>query len=307
MWGSSMWAHDIALAFLVSVLAGLVLLPIGKYLDPVWPPGGVKPYLIVACVLVVAAVLTLSNLPFFAAPNGGGSAGPAGIGRADGPSPSAVTTVSPAPSPTPAPSPKSNPSLTPPSTQTCSNPPPEWPKTPQEAASDFGGQPYNWYPDYFQINGGRIQWDQTTWVFQDSPLKPGVTLSADGTYIDSNGNLLTLVESSRGDTLWNYNAPLDFPTVQLGQLGRDGRAHMVVRTGSQASHHAMTKRWGYGSVVFPDAEAGVVRLVWCSADQLDAARQDALKEYNGPDPDRAYTDWMWGEGSGQFSQPPKSS
>jgi hypothetical protein len=228
------------------------------------------------------------------APNAALTAAPSGISASN----SAPRSLDPTPPPSPTPAP----------TPTCSDPPVDWPKTPQEATRDFGGIADNWYPDYFQVNGvGPVKWDQTTWVFQDSPLQPGVALSADGDYIDSNGNVLTLVESSRGDKLWNYNAPLDFPTVQLGQLGRDGRAHMVVRTGSQASHHAMTKRWGYGSVVFQDAEAGVVRLVWCSADQLDAAHQDALNEYDGRDPDQGYTDWMWDDGSGQFSQPPKSS
>jgi hypothetical protein len=181
----------------------------------------------------------------------------------------------------------------------------DWPKTPQDAASDFGGKPYNWYPDYFQLNGvGPVQWDQTTWVFQDSPLQPGVALSADGDYIDSNGKALTLVGSLRGE-LWNYYAPLDYPTLQLGQLGLRGRAHMAVRTDVRAAHYAMTKRWGYGSAVFQEAQAGVLRLVWCSADQLDAARQDTLKEYNGPDPDQGYKDLMWIEDSRQFSQPPK--
>ncbi len=207
--------------------------------------------------------------------------------------------------PTPPPSPGLSPTPVP--TETCSDSPADWPKTPQEAASDFGGRPYNWYPDYFQVNGGPVQWDKTTWVFQDSPLQPGVTLRADGNYIDANGTVLGLVTSLRGDKLWNYYAPLDYPTLHLGQFGLEGRAHMFVRTDSRAAHNAMTKRWGYGSAVFQESQAGVVRLVWCNADQLDAARQDTLKEYDGPDPDQGYTDLMWDEHSGQFSQPPKST
>ncbi len=302
-------SHEIALNVLIGVVSGIIatsiVLAYQRVRGTSQPTGLVDrfaPYLIGCFVLVlVAGVLMVPNVPLVTDANGGGNAGLVATEGAQNDSPSTVSaraSASPTTSPSATPSPSTSPTTAP--TLACGIPS-NWPKTPQDAAADFGGQPYDWYPDWYQGENS-VVWDHTTWVFQDSPLQPGVTLSADGDYLDSTGTVLQIIGSERG-TMWNYSVAPNFPTLHLGDLGLAGRARMLVRAGTLAPHYAFTKRWGYGLAVFPEAEAGVIRIVPCATDQLDAARQASLSDYKSPDQDQGYRHLLWNEGTGQFGSP----
>jgi hypothetical protein len=179
---------------------------------------------------------------------------------------------------------------------TCGDPPANWPKTPQGASSAFGGQPYNWYPDY-QPDG---TWNGRGWSFQDSSLQHGVVLNSNGDYTDAQGQVLKLPNASRYE-LWDYGSPLSRPSLHLGQLGQDGRVQMFIRTGDRGQTWAMSKRWGFGSATFDEAEGGVANLVGCADDQLGRAAFDAHHDcVDGMANIEGYAMLLWNETTRRF-------
>ena len=293
-----MGSHEFALNFAIAVSGGLVTTAmvlayqrvVGKA-GPISRLDMARPYLMGAVVLIfIAGALTFPNVSLFA----DGGLGTGNPSAAATPLNSSQTTPTRAPASPVAGTDSARQEMSAP--PACSDYPADWPATPQEAASAFGGQPDNWYPDY-QQNG---TWNGRAWAFQDSSLQHGVVLNSNGDYTDGKGQVLRLPSASRY-MLWDYGSPLTRPSLHLGELGEAGRVQMFIRTGDHGRTWVMTKRWGYGSAVFDEAEGGVANLVSCANDQIGRAAFDAHHDcVDGMANIEGYRMLLWNEDTRQF-------